>query len=315
MADDATELLAARLADRFGVRRVFPASQTLVGLGLLLLAAADRAGAAFAAAFVAGLGHGPMTLSLSKAALDWAPRQQRGLLVGLLQGAGPLAALMASALLPPLGLAAGWRAALQLTGLLAVATAAAFAVAYRDPRARSLAAAPTALLWRRSLADRDTWLLGAATALCGGAGQALSVFLVLYLAKHQGWALPAAGLALALAQVAGAAGILGLGVLSDRVLGGRRKPALLVGMAPGVVGAPGYWAVMLALVGERAGAERVAGAVGFNLTLGYAGFVGGAPAFGWLADQAGYGAAWLAMVGALMLAAVAVGLVREGAER
>lgn len=77
----------------------------------------------------------------------------------------------------------------------------------------------------------------------------------------------------------------------------------------------GYWGVMVALVGERAGAERVASAVGFNLTLGYAGFVGGAPAFGWLADQAGYGKAWLAMVGALLLAAVAVGLVREAAAR
>lgn len=331
-----TTLLAARLADRFGVRRVFPASQTLVGLGLLLLAAADWVGAAVAAAFVAGLGHGLMTPSLAKAALDWAPHQQRGLLLGVLQVASPLAALLASVLLPSVGLAAGWRAALQLAGLLTAATALAFALAYRDPRALAPAALPAAS-HRPPLADRDAWLLGAATALCGGAGQALSAFLVLYLTERQSWALPTAGLALALAQVAGAVGILGLGLLSDRALGGRRRPVLLLGMALGVVGglafagaAPGtppalllgtallcgvgvlgYGGVMLALVGERAGAERVAGAVGFNLTLGYAGFIGGAPAFGWLADQAGYGAAWLAVGAAFLLAALAVALVRE----
>lgn len=335
----ATTLPAAHLVDRYGVRLAFPASQALLGLGLLALASAGSVNEARAAALVAGLGHGVMTPALSKAVLDWFPPQRRGFVLGLLQSAGPLAALLAGVVLPPLALAAGWRGALVLAGVLALGSSLAFALCYREdrtePRGETDLASP-GRLWSL-VASRDAWLLGACTAIFGGVYLALVTFLVLYLTEAQRWPLVTASLALALTQVVGGASVLAWGVLSDRALGGRRKPLLLVGAILGCVGggvlaatpegapaflllwpavllgvaALGYSGLMLTLVGESARRSGVATAVGFNLTLGYAGFVGGAPLFGALADQGGYGAAWLATAAAFLVALALLAPVRE----
>ncbi len=146
----------------------------------------------------------------------------------------------------------------------------------------------------------------------------------------------AAGL-LAVTQAAGAVGKPLSGLISDRLLGHRRKPALLAlaglaGLAcaifaltgPGQtwllwlallllgIGAVGWGGLLSTLVGETAGHGAAGAAAGVTGALDNIGIFVGPPLFGLIVDRTGsYAPAWWAMVAAAGAAAVTLALVRE----
>jgi len=185
--------------------------------------------------------------------------------------------------------------------------------------------------------SRDILLLGlAALFLCMVEFAALA-HLVLFL--HLDWAysvVAAAGL-LALCQAAGALGKPLSGLASDRLLGRRRKAPLLAlagvaGVACAILAllGPGHtwllWAALLmlgvgavgwgglfgALAGETAGPAAAGAAAGVTAAIDNVGIFIGPPLFGLIVDRTGsYAPAWWAMVGAAVLAACLLALVRE----
>ena len=150
----------------------------------------------------------------------------------------------------------------------------------------------------------------------------------------------AAGGVLALAQAAGAVGKPVTGLVSDRLLGARRRPVLVafcvlalvtcLGLAIGgdglgwavfvliallglaVIGWGGIFGTMAGEIGGRAAAGQVAGLTAAAVNVGV---VFGPPAFGAIVDATGsYGLAWLAMAVSAALAIVCVLFVREPRE-
>ena len=146
----------------------------------------------------------------------------------------------------------------------------------------------------------------------------------------------AAGL-LALCQAAGAVGKPLSGLLSDRLLGRRRKAPLLAlaglaGLACAIlallgpghtwllwvallmlgVGAVGWGGLFGTLAGETAGAAAAGAAAGVTAAIDNVGIFIGPPLFGLIVDRTGsYAPAWWAMVVAAAFAAGLLALVRE----
>jgi sugar phosphate permease len=161
--------------------------------------------------------------------------------------------------------------------------------------------------------------------------------LVLYMTDDFLLSAVAAGGVLALAQAAGAVAKPVSGLVSDRLLGGRRRPLLiamaalslvmclvlaladgdlgwvvypvvtLLGLA--AVGWGGLFGTAAGEIGGRAAAGQVAGLTAAAVNVG---IVIGPPSFGAIVDATGaYDLAWLAMAVSAALAIVCIAFVRE----
>jgi MFS transporter, ACS family, hexuronate transporter len=187
------------------------------------------------------------------------------------------------------------------------------------------------------LRSRDILLEGfAAMFLCVIEFSALAQ-LVLFLKGDWAFTAVAAGGLLAFCQGAGAVGKPVSGLVSDRLLGGRRRPALMAlaglagvacailalirpGQTPALwlalallgVGAVGWGGLLGTLAGETAGPAAAGAAAGVTAALDNIGIFVGPPLFGWIVDRTGtYAPAWWTMVGAAVLAVILLAFVRE----
>jgi MFS transporter, ACS family, hexuronate transporter len=191
---------------------------------------------------------------------------------------------------------------------------------------------------RGVLRSRPIWLVSWATFLFAAVQVSWISYAPLYLSAVVGLSALGAGVVLGLAQTGGIFGRVGFGILSDRLLGGRRLGVLLVaGVASGLLClatgalAPGTapaWLALVAfgfgvagigwngvhhtLVAEIAGRDSAATAVGLCLAVSSLGVIAGAPLVGAVADRLGsYGPGWVGLAGAMGLAVVLLLGVRE----
>ncbi|MGC8487957.1 MAG: MFS transporter [Clostridia bacterium] len=250
----------------------------------------------------------------------------RGLVMGIRQTGVPVGSALAAALLPifvaGVGLHRVW---FGIAALLAVA-GGLFLLAM--PR------------WRRPVAQRGgsgslsgMWGPMAVALILVSAQYSALAFMITNLQVREGWSIGAAGLGLALIQVGGGMGRIGLGWWSDRIH--RRGPviaglallasvmAFVVGRlpshAPGLlvvpilwllgVGGVGWNGLSLTWAGERVGAARAGRAMSWT---GSAAFLGSAlypPLFGSVVDHTHrYSVAWTAL-GVWLLVGFAIALV------
>ena len=287
--------------------------------------------------------------------------------MGVNQSAVNISGMLGAAVMPTLALSLGWQSGFVLAALMAFAILAVAVAFYRDPRPEERAAAigddagPASAITELEqglplvtgderldraavspgflavVRSRDILLLGlAAMFLCVVEFSALA-HLVLFLKVDWAYTAVAAGGLLALCQAAGAVGKPLSGLVSDRLLGGRRKGALmaLAGLAgvacvilalisPGQswmlwvalallgVGAVGWGGLFGTLAGETAGPAAAGAAAGVTAAIDNVGIFIGPPLFGWIVDRTGsYSAAWWTMLGAAVLAAMLLALVRE----
>ena len=229
---------------------------------------------------------------------------------------------------------------MAIAATLLLVTAIASVALYRDPPDLPRQTSGLGGAFRTVLGMRDLWLVAVATLVFAGMQTVWMAFLVLYLRDVLGHSLIVASRYLALAQVAGMAGRIVFGLLSDYVFAGRRRaPLALAGISSALCSViiaftgPGTPALALAclaavfgfvgigwngvqhtLMAELAGARAAGTAVGLGLAVSSLGVTLGPPIFGWCVERVGgYRGPWLglavAMVGALGLLA----LVRERA--
>jgi sugar phosphate permease len=332
-------LPAGWLSDRSGVRIVMALGQAVIAAGLLAAAGAPGFLLIGAALVLAGAGYGMLNPTTSKAVLLWFPRRQRATVLGLKQMGFPLGGAVGAATLPAVALWLGWRGAVTTGGLLVALLAAATLLAYRDPAEPVEAAARGgASSLGEVLANRDLWFVAVATMVFAGVQTAFLGFLVLYLGDVLGLPLTTAAGYLALAQVAGMAGRVGFGIVSDRLLGGRRLVVLLVaglgsaasslGLAATGAGTPAWTIAVLAvllglfgvgwngvqhsLIAELAGPRGAGTAVGLGLAVSSVGVIVWPPLFG-LAVQwcGGFRPAWIGLAVSMALALALLARVKE----
>jgi nitrate/nitrite transporter NarK len=160
---------------------------------------------------------------------------------------------------------------------------------------------------------------------------------VLYLTREWGYTAVAAGGLLAVCQLAGAVGKPLSGLVSDRLLGRRRRPllvalaavaalvcAVFAAIGPGRtallwlllvalgVSAVGWGGLFGTLSGELTGPATAGAAAGVTAAIDNVGIFLGPLVFGLIVDHTGsYAPAWWALVAAAAMAALLVWLIHE----
>ncbi|WP_078910559.1 MFS transporter [Streptomyces sp. NRRL S-87] len=136
-------LAVGELLDRYGERWVVGIGTGVVAAALLAGGLAQGYASLLVVLLVVGAGYSTAQPGGSKSVAVWFGPEQRGLAMGVRQAGLPLGGALAAAVLPAVATAYGWRSALVVGGLTALAGATAFTALYRrPPAAPPLAAAP-----------------------------------------------------------------------------------------------------------------------------------------------------------------------------
>lgn len=219
---------------RYGAIRVSQACVLLSGIAIALVALVPGSAAPLlaGAAFLMGLGYGPITPASSEVLIRTTPKDRMGLTFSIKQTGVPAGAALAGAILPAVALLAGWRASfvgIAIVGLIVIAasqpTRRALDVHQRRGDAFSLAAivAPLRMVLRTP-ALLELSLAGFAFA---AVQTSMSSFLVVYLKEALQWSLVSAGLALTCASLSAVVGRIFWGLVADQALPATRVLAII----------------------------------------------------------------------------------------
>ncbi|MEK7874313.1 MAG: MFS transporter [Chloroflexota bacterium] len=332
---------AGALADTFGIRRMILLGLTVAVGGLVLFALAPSYPVMLVGVFIAGFGSSLASPAVTKTVISWFPPRVRATAMGIKQTGVPLSGALGGLLLLPLGVVSGWRVSVAVIAAAVVAIAICAVALYRDPPTEAEAAPrPTGGrgLVRETLALRDVWLVGFLALSLAAAQFVIITYLVLYMKEVMLVPVVVAGGYLALANFSGLGTRVVTGLISDRLLGARRKPLLVVFgvlmplllavtatvgqgtplplvtvlVAALGVAAIGSHALFLTLMAELAGTRMAATSVGLGLTLVQLGALAAPPIFGQIVDRTGsYSLAWGVFAVLSAAGAVAIMLVRE----
>ncbi|MBI2906052.1 MAG: MFS transporter [Chloroflexi bacterium] len=349
-----TALLGGVATDYVGVRRMFLAGQVVVGSFIVVLSTTPSFSLALPLGFVTGMGVSMASPGASKVVLSWFSQGSRATVMGIKQTAVPICGGIAASVLPPLALLSGWRWAMVATGLAVVAIGLVVYLAYREPdSAERMApngshARPTLQSgpsrdfgWvgvKEVVLNRDLCLTGILGLGLVGAQFSVATYLIFYFRDVFVVPVVVAGAYLALAQLSGVIGRVGLGLVSDLFLGGRRKLvlatcsflgtailaalslagphlpqlaviALLAALGLCVLGFHGVWVTLLC---ELGGADRAATAAGLGSTFSMTGGTFAPTIFGMIMDATqSYQIAWGAMSALVAVTSVTFLFTRE----
>ncbi|WP_235545354.1 MFS transporter [Phycicoccus sp. Soil802] len=200
--------------------------------------------------FVAGAAAASANAASGRVVVGWFPAGRRGLAMGIRQMAQPLGVAVAAVTMPVLAEHHGIRVALAVPAAAAALACVAVAVVVKDPP-RPRRTVDTA---------RNPYRSDHTLARVHGVSMLLVVpqFLVwtyslAWLVTDRGWSAASAGALVAVTQVCGALGRIGVGDLSDRV-GSRMRPlrwvAVAVVVTMGLLGAAAHeeWGVAVLLL-------------------------------------------------------------------
>jgi predicted MFS family arabinose efflux permease len=313
----------------------------IVGIGgaiaFIALLAATRSGGftvLLLCLLVAGLGFSVTQPGGSKSVSAWFRGGRLGLAMGIRQAGLPLGGAVAAATLPAIAATSGWRIAFAAGAAATLAGALVFAAVYRPPAKGAAASKREALSFAAVAALlRQPWLRNATIAGLAlvSAQYAILTWLMLYLRDHSHIALTRGAWFLSLAQLAGAAGRVGLAAWSDRAPAARFRLLWLcmIAVAAGFVVlllippqipeaalallaawlgffGLGWYGPWVAYLADTAPADKVGLTLGAAMAINQLGIIGAPPLLGLVHDlTGGYTALWACAIGVL---AVAYGL-------
>ena len=229
---------------RLGVRTMLLIGGVSTGLWFLPFFARPSLAVTAILFFLMGLSFSSVLPVTNAGTFEWFARVGRGLPLGIKQAGVPLGAAVAALTLPWLATTASWHAALGVAGVAMIVVALAVYGRYQPgPHAEHARVKPRPPVGATDdpPAPREHTALGPAVLaavglVCSGLVAAVTTFSVPYLQAARGLSLPEAGAWLAAGQGVSILARPVLGVLSDRVDKGRRKPQLLGLIAFGVLG-------------------------------------------------------------------------------
>lgn len=327
--------------DRFGVRIMAGSMMILSGLVVASLYFASSFLLLLLIAALMGslrpVGHPAGT----KAIVDWVGPKRRGTAMSIKQAGNPILGALAAALIPPLAVAYGWRVAAVALGGFIIVSGILILALYRDRPITASRKESTSSFFAgmgKVMRDRDISLAVAFGFPMVGAQVATLTYFILFLNDELGVPVIVAGGMLAILQVANIVMRIGWGVISDTLGKGRRKPVLffaggltalvllIVALLPD--GTPTWALVLIAIalggtatswvsvhsimLSELSDPSQVGTTIGYASTVSRTGIVIAPPLFGFIADSASYQAAWMALVGAILVGMLFLVPVREG---
>ena len=159
------------LVDRFGTKVGYAISIAAWSMAAIGHAAVGSVSGFFRARIALGLGEGGNFPSAIKAVALWFPRKERALATALFNSGANVGAIIAPAVIPPIALAWGWRAAFVAAGIVGLLWLALWIPLYEIPeRSRRLKAeelayiqsdreveTTTKMSWGSLLKYRQTW--------------------------------------------------------------------------------------------------------------------------------------------------------------
>jgi len=298
-----TSRTGGRATDRFGPAVVLATGLLTMAAGVTVAATAAGAGWFFIGIAVTGLGYGIVNPATNVLANPVHARR-RGLVMSVKQAGVPLGGIVAGAVLPAVGSAAGWRWAAVVP--LATCAVAGLLVALRG-RVRVAASGVVTGLARPDLRMRLPHGYGYGFVMAG-AQVSIFAFTTVYLVEERGLDAARAGLGVALLLVGGVVGRPLWGWVSDLRPDARLRhlqvvalagaaavtllwvvPEALLPVALPVVGlcAVGWNGVYVAAVAEAAQPGEVGRTTGASLTLINLGAVGCPLLVGFVVSLAG----------------------------
>ena len=291
--------------------------------------------------FVAGLGFSVTQPGGSKSVSAWFRGSRLGLAMGIRQAGLPLGGAAAAAILPAIAATSSWRIAFTAGAAATLAGALIFALVYRPPTGADDAASKRDALSFAAVASlmRQPWLRNATIAGLAlvSAQYAILTWLMLYLRDHSHIALTRGAWFLSLAQLAGAAGRVGLAAWSDRIPASRFR---LLGLCMMAVAAGfvvllllpeqipeaalallsawlgffglGWYGPWVAFLADTAPAGKVGLTLGAAMSINQLGIIGAPPLLGLVHDlTGGYTALWACAIGVLAVAYGLTGIRRK----
>lgn len=328
-------LPSGRIADRLGARTCLAVGLGVGALMLLLASSASSFAVFVGCLLVTGVGWSLVNPAIGIAIVQLFPARERGLAMGIKQTGQTLGGIGAAALLPIVATHWGWRVAVAVGGAVVTVLIALgwrpMAVLRASPRGDAAPRQRSLWWWARHPALVMVFATGF------GLGMEQSAFLSylpLFATQALGMGKIQAGTLLAVAQAGGAIARLGLGAASDRWLGGRRTPCLVLTSlltaisfgalarlsvsSPGVgsvvafcagAGALGWVGLYMILSAEVGGREEAGLTTGVGVAFLLAGILVGGPLFGLVLEHTdSYAVAWSGFAIFACVLAVAAGI-------
>lgn len=284
---------------------------------------------------IAGVGYGMGNPVASKGLFLWFEQKMRATAFGIRQAAVTIGSAISGVFLVYLSVKMGPFIALGIVGLMGSGMMVLSLLLYKDPQGEKSIAPAKGARTQRSIrsgvkelfANKSLLTLSLVMAMLGVSQGIVTTFLVLYLEEHLGYSVSTAGFFFTIAMLGGTAGRIFWGIISDRVFNGRRKPALRIIIAEGVlsiallafwVGSWPKWVLGLLVIGvgsscvgynalailmsaELAGRAQAASASGLVSTIAWLGLFLGPISFGALTEHFGYFPAWISLAILLLL--------------
>ena len=325
----AVALGSAGAIARLGAVRVCQLAMLAAAAGLAVTAAASLT-ATIVAVTLIGLAQGPINPASAHILSQRVPRRWFSLVFSVKQTGVPVGFAAAGIVLPLLLGLAGWRGASLAAAAVLLAGALGLGLLRRHLDAAVAPPGPSPGIWRSfQFVIRHSALrvLGLSALIYVVAQHTFTFFLVTYLYEHCRLDIAQAGFLLFLAQMAGTVQRLVLGALGDRMprmmLLGWTGLAIAAGAAATAMIATDtpYWLIAVIVVAygtvviswngvsiaefaHLAPTGQVAAVAAVQTALAFSGAVLGPPAFAAIAALAGYRAAFLAVAGIVLVAAI-----------
>lgn len=212
------------VVDRWGERLTLTLGLVVTTAASLAAASAEGYLALAACWFVAGVGVASSNAAGGRLVVGWFPPERRGTAMGIRQAALPLGIGLTAVLVPTLVQATDLRTTLLTVAALDAATLVLCAMLVVDPPRRDRTAAALAGETASPYAgDRTLLRVHAASALLVVPQFTVWTFMLTWLITERSWGAAAAGALVAVTQLLGSAGRIGVGWWSDRV-GSRLGP-------------------------------------------------------------------------------------------
>jgi sugar phosphate permease len=215
-------------ADRWGERIVLATGLAGAGLTLLVASRITEGVALLPVLFVVGLMSSAVHAASGRLILGWFATRERGLAMGIRQTGQPLGVAMAALVLPALAGGGGIGDAFVFLAVGCLTSAVLTGLLIRDPVRRPQNAATAQAATTPEHAGTPyrasyLWRIHGASGLLIISQTAVLAFAFDFLVTGLGWQTGPAGLLVAVGQLTGASGRIGIGWWSDRV-GSRLTP-------------------------------------------------------------------------------------------
>ncbi len=350
MASVVVSIPAGFTVDRFGSRVNLLICLGVMGVAMMLMGLVNSYALLIAFTAFAGIGYGMINPVAAKGITQWFSTRLRATAMGIRQAGVTIGGAIGGVLLTVLAQAYDWHVAVMVVGAVMLVMVVVSFIFYKESFAKVPAATPTTsnsqsqippqqkLGFRSLVTERNLLLIAVIFMLLAMGQSSVGAFLVLYLNNEVvSFPVVLAGTCFTTAMIAGGVGRVGWGVVSDRLLGGKRKEVLLitcviaicgsVGAAFLTEGVPqwlpflvaiilgisylGFQGVGVAFIVEISGPAMAGKATGLVVTVAWIGIVLGAPIFGAIAGNVGYFWGWIMLAATSGIAALLCLFLKE----